>query len=83
MAQGELDHLRESCSFSDGIQIRLPEAHETIVSTCPSKVAFCEAAFRLAFVFLSIQPLGEYYITITSAPPNLPPMHGEVSSTQW
>ncbi|GFS32437.1 hypothetical protein Acr_00g0022790 [Actinidia rufa] len=32
MTQGELDRFRESCSFPVGIQIRLPEADETIGS---------------------------------------------------
>ncbi|GFZ05248.1 hypothetical protein Acr_17g0008200 [Actinidia rufa] len=31
MTQGELDHLQESCSFPARIQIKLPEADETII----------------------------------------------------
>ena len=33
MTQDELDHLGESCSFPIGLQVRLPEAGETIMST--------------------------------------------------
>ena len=40
MTQGEQDHLRESCSFPAGIQIRLLEVDETIMSTRLSEVAF-------------------------------------------
>ncbi|PSS07295.1 Syntaxin like [Actinidia chinensis var. chinensis] len=46
MTQGELDRLRESCSFPSGIKIRLPKANERIVSNCPTKVAIYEAAFQ-------------------------------------
>ena len=33
MTQGELNRLRESCSFPSSIQIRLPKVDETIVFT--------------------------------------------------
>ena len=33
LTQGDLDHLRESCSFLSGLQARLPEEDETILST--------------------------------------------------
>ncbi|GFS44401.1 hypothetical protein Acr_00g0090120 [Actinidia rufa] len=46
MTQGKLNCLRESCSFPTGIQIRLPEVDETIVSTRPGEVAFCEAVLQ-------------------------------------
>ena len=55
MTQGELDHLRESCSFPSEIQIRLPEADETIASTRLGEVAFYEAAFQ-ASLRLPIHP---------------------------
>ena len=45
MTQGELDHLRESYSFLDGIQIRLHEVGETIMSACSDEVGFYEAIF--------------------------------------
>ncbi|GFS37997.1 hypothetical protein Acr_00g0055120 [Actinidia rufa] len=45
----ELEQLRESCSISSSIQIRLPEEGETIMSACPSEVAFYEAAFHELF----------------------------------
>ena len=55
MTQGKLDRLRESCSFLGGIQIRLLEANETIVSTRLGKVAFYEVAFQ-AGLRLPIHP---------------------------
>ena len=45
MTQGELDRLWKSCSFPVGIQIRLFEIDETIVSTHPGNVTFYEAIF--------------------------------------
>ncbi|GFZ02251.1 hypothetical protein Acr_15g0008590 [Actinidia rufa] len=60
MTQGELDRLKKSCSFPSGIQIRLPEADETIASTRPGEVAFYEVAFYevtfQADLSLSIHP---------------------------
>ena len=53
MTQGDLDCLRESCSFPAGIQARIPEDDENIVFTFPS--AFYEAFFH-AGLRLSIQP---------------------------
>ncbi|GFY82854.1 hypothetical protein Acr_02g0010940 [Actinidia rufa] len=52
MTQGELDRLRESCSFSSSIQIRLPEADETILSPRPGEVAVYEAAFYAGLCLL-------------------------------
>ncbi|GFY93723.1 hypothetical protein Acr_09g0001690 [Actinidia rufa] len=49
MTQGELDCLRESCSISAVIQIRLPGVDKTIMSTRSSKIAFYEAAFKAGF----------------------------------
>ena len=46
MTQGGLDRLIESCFFPSGIQARLPEDNETIVSTRSGKVAFYKAAFH-------------------------------------
>ena len=43
-------------SFPTGIQIRLPEADETIVSTRPSEVAFYKAAFQVGLC-LPIHPM--------------------------
>ena len=45
--QGDLDCLKESFSFPLNIQIRLPEADDTIVSAYPSEVAFYKAAFHV------------------------------------
>ncbi|GFZ16787.1 hypothetical protein Acr_26g0000570 [Actinidia rufa] len=74
MTQGELDHLRESCSIVSGIQIRLPEADETIASTRLGEVAFYEAAFQ-ASLHLPIHPtirriLAYYNICPTQLAPN-------------
>ena len=55
MTQHELDRLRESCSFPSGVQIRLSEVDETIVSTHLGKVAFYEVAFQ-AGLRLPIHP---------------------------
>ncbi|GFY91037.1 hypothetical protein Acr_07g0012330 [Actinidia rufa] len=55
MTQGELDRLQESHSFPSGIQTRLLKADETIVSTSPSEVAFCKAAFQV-WLCLPIHP---------------------------
>ena len=46
MTQDDLDRLRESCSFLAGIQTRLLEDDETIVSTRQGEVAFYEVAFH-------------------------------------
>ena len=55
MTLEELDSLRESYSFPPGVQIRLPEEGETIISARPGKVAFYEAAFSVGLHF-SIHP---------------------------
>ena len=46
MTQGDLDLLRITCSFPDGIQIRIPDEDETIFSGHLGEVAFYEAAFH-------------------------------------
>ncbi|GFY84519.1 eukaryotic translation initiation factor 2 [Actinidia rufa] len=51
----ELDRLWESCSFTVGIQMRLPEADETIASTRPGEVVFYEAPFQVG-LHLPIHP---------------------------
>ena len=45
MSYRELDHLRESCCFPAGVQVRLPKVGETVMSARPSEVAFYEVAF--------------------------------------
>ena len=52
MTQGDLDRLRESCSFLDGIQAKLPKDDETIVSTRSGEVAFYEVAFHASLRLL-------------------------------
>ena len=52
MTQGYLDCLRESCDFPIGIQARLPEDKETIVSTRLGEVAFYEATFHTSLRLL-------------------------------
>ncbi|GFS34998.1 hypothetical protein Acr_00g0037230 [Actinidia rufa] len=56
MTQGELDCLRESCSFPSSVQIRFPKANETIASTRPGNVVFYEAVFH-AGLHLPIYPI--------------------------
>ncbi|GFS32283.1 hypothetical protein Acr_00g0021730 [Actinidia rufa] len=56
MTQGELDRLRESHSFPQSIQIRLPEVDETIVFTRSGEVAFYEATFH-ASLRLPLHPI--------------------------
>ena len=51
MTPEELDLLRETYSFPQGVQIRLPEENETILSTRPGEVAFYEAAFSAGLRF--------------------------------
>ena len=55
MTQDNLDRLRESCFIPSNVQIRLPEASETIDSACRSEVAFYEAAFHTG-LHLPIHP---------------------------
>lgn len=43
--QGKLDCLKETCSIPSGIQIKLPEVHETITFTRLGKVVYYEVAF--------------------------------------
>ncbi|GFS33578.1 hypothetical protein Acr_00g0029410 [Actinidia rufa] len=45
VSQDDLDRLRESYSFPAGVQTRIPEEGETILSTRTSEVTFYEAAF--------------------------------------
>ena len=64
----ELDLLRETYSFPQDVQIRLPEENEIILSTRPGEVAFYEASFpaglrfpihptiRLILIFYNICP---------------------------
>ncbi|GFZ03502.1 hypothetical protein Acr_16g0001260 [Actinidia rufa] len=49
LTQGELDHLRESCSFPAGIQIRLPELDKTVMSTRPGEFAISLNEFKNLF----------------------------------
>ena len=51
MTPEELDLLRETYSFPQGVQLRLPEENETILSTRPGEVAFYEAAFPAGLRF--------------------------------
>ena len=51
MTPKELDLLRDTYSFSQGVQIRLPEENETILSTRPGEVAFYEASFPAGLRF--------------------------------
>ena len=53
--QDELDHLHELCSFPVGIQMRHPEAGETIVSTRLGDMAFYKGAFQTG-LHLPIHP---------------------------
>ena len=55
MTPEELDLLRETYFFPQGIQIRLPEENETILSVRPSEVAFYKASFQAGLRF-SIYP---------------------------
>lgn len=51
MTQGDLDRLRESCSFPVGIQARIPGKGETILSAGSGEAAFYEAAFHAGLRF--------------------------------
>ena len=74
MTQDDLDRLRESYFFSYGIQARLLEDDETILSTCLGEVVFYEAVFH-ADLQLPIHPtirkiLHFYNICSTQLSPN-------------
>ena len=49
MTPEELTLLRESYSFPQSVQIRIPEEGETITSNRSGEVAFYEAAFHAGF----------------------------------
>ena len=55
MTQDEIDHLEELCYFLAGVQIRLLETGETIMSAHLGDVAFYEAVFH-AGLRLPIHP---------------------------
>ena len=55
MTLKELDLLKETYSFPQSIQIRLPEEKETIILAHPGEVAFYEASFQAGLRF-SIYP---------------------------
>ena len=74
MTQDDLDDLRETYSFPVGIQARIPEEGETILSTRPGEVAFYEAVFP-AGLRLPIHPiikriLNFYNICLAQLSPN-------------
>ncbi|GFS42334.1 hypothetical protein Acr_00g0079240 [Actinidia rufa] len=45
MTQGDLDRLRETCSFPMGVHTRIPRKGETVLSASSGEVAFYEAVF--------------------------------------
>ncbi|GFY81138.1 hypothetical protein Acr_01g0009470 [Actinidia rufa] len=45
MTHGDLDRLRETCSFPIGVQTRIPGKGKTVLSASSGEVAFYEAAF--------------------------------------
>ncbi|GFS38387.1 hypothetical protein Acr_00g0057180 [Actinidia rufa] len=51
MTLKELNALRETYYFPSRVRVRLPEEGETIISACPSEVAFYEAAFPVGLRF--------------------------------
>ena len=51
MTLEELDLLRKSYSFPPGVQIKLPDEGETIVSARPGEAAFYEATFTVGLRF--------------------------------
>ena len=58
MTLDDLDRLRESCFIPSNVQIRLPEASETIGSARPGEVAFYEIAFHAGLRLLIHPHLG-------------------------
>ena len=76
----KLDRLRESCFILPNVQIRLPEAGETISSAHPGEVTFYEATFHASLHF-PIHPIIRMIFNSTIfAPPSLFPMPGEALS---
>ncbi|PSS36174.1 Collagen alpha-1(VII) chain like [Actinidia chinensis var. chinensis] len=51
MTQGDLDCLRETCSFPIGVQTRIPGKGEMVLSASSDEVAFYEAAFPAGLRF--------------------------------
>ena len=51
MTAEELDLLRETYSFHQSIQVRLPEENKIILSTRPGEVAFYETSFQAGIRF--------------------------------
>ena len=85
MTQGDLDHLRESCSFPSRIQTRPPNGNETIVSARPGEVAFYEVVFH-ASLHLPIHPTIKrilHFYNICPALPSSPLTCGKVLFAQW
>ena len=83
MAQGDLDHLRETYFFPIRIQARILEEGETILSTHPRGVTFYEAVFPAGLRF-PIHPTIKRFLNFYNiCPPNSPTTRDEVSSTCW
>ena len=75
MTQGDLDKLRKKYSFPPGVQIRILEKGETILSTRPGEMAFYEASF-LADLRFPMHPiirriLNHYKLCPTQLSPNV------------
>ncbi|GFY92743.1 hypothetical protein Acr_08g0011390 [Actinidia rufa] len=72
MTQGDLDKLREKCSFPPGIQLRIPGEGETIQSSRPGEVVFYEASFPAGLRFpihpITKRILNHYKICSTHSP---------------
>ncbi|GFY96664.1 hypothetical protein Acr_11g0009700 [Actinidia rufa] len=51
MTQGDLDRLRETCSFPMGVQTRIPGKGKTVLSASTGEVAFYEVAFPAGLRF--------------------------------
>ena len=64
MTQDDLDRLRETYSFSIGIQARISKEGGTILSTHLGKIAFYEAAFPVGLrlpIHLTIRRILNFY----------------------
>ncbi|GFZ10876.1 hypothetical protein Acr_22g0002740 [Actinidia rufa] len=73
MSQVDLDNLGTTCSFPQGVRLRIPGDGETILSARQGKVAFYEAAFLAGLRFPIHPTIREILIHYKICPAQLSP----------
>ncbi|GFS44311.1 hypothetical protein Acr_00g0089610 [Actinidia rufa] len=73
MSQVDLDNLGTTCSFPQGVQLRIPGDGETILSARQGEVAFYEAAFLAGLRFPIHPTIREILIHYKICPAQLSP----------